>query len=1244
MSADDSSLIDDPSLATLGKLFNITTWENGEDCADQGDVTSITVNPDPNACPGWMVDAMVRAGSQHNSVQIDLGRDDADRWHFSSCCDCKASQSGDLCKHQAAVLNVLAEKHPEIVPFFPEKKHSKPLVPAWAAILQPTAEPSPPPPPPPPPPMPVRAPVRAPVAPPPPPPAPSPLDLRALQWLGELARSIESRSQQRGASGVADDEVILFELGEQPPQKDQGLRLTLMPVKAKRLKSGELGKLQSNPHSLRRSLGAVEDAELHLLLDSLEGMIHCTDTPWNQPPWGTLTSHLALPTLQRALASGRVVSRLPDGQASEPWQWGEARLLSWRWDAQELPAREMTREMGLDEPGWRIVPVVLGPDGQEAADSRAFIASVSFYRDEARRCVGPLLLDGRDWQQAWQWCRAPLLREGWLRQRRDDLRECLPSLPATVAEPVVRRIHGQAPVPVLTLSWVPEGRSQVKGMYYPLQLSLAFDYAGVRGYWATQEPEQQFVRTSAGLVELERQPEAEAGASQHLRAFATLRRVVENDDQHPNSEWWLGGPKRPNPVTLLSSWLSQDFAPLRELGFKVEFDHEWGAHGQRVDDLDAALSDGERQGWLDLAIGFVIGEQRVNLLPLLPQILASLKVGEDGRVDIDTLPERLWLYTEDGQWWNLPSAPLKPWLDTLIELLGDRPREFDADKLRLSPMDALRMGADAANFGQNGHAALRDILATRQPEAPLPALPVGLHATPRPYQHQGFAWLRALAANHLGGVLADDMGLGKTLQTITHLLNEVRSGAAQDRPSLVVAPTSLMGNWRRECQRFAPELRVLVLHGSARHELHDRIAAHDVVLTTYPLMQRDIEILAKTTWHALVLDEAQMLKNAHTLTAQAARRLQASHRLALTGTPMENHLGELWSLFDVVLPGYLGRESRFTSLFRNPIERQGDGRRLALLRRRLAPFMLRRDKSMVATELPPKIEQLVRVQLDEGQANLYETIRASAESTVREALAEKGLARSHITVLDALLKLRQACCDPRLVKLQQARLIQESAKLGWLMENLPQMLEEGRRVLLFSQFTSMLDLIGQALNDAGITWTTLTGQTRDREAAIARFTSGQVPVFLISLKAGGTGLNLPQADTVIHYDPWWNPAAESQATDRAHRMGQTQTVFVYKLVAEGTVEERIVAMQSHKAELARGVQAAGRLDEERRTSLSENDLDWLLQPLGAAAAADDEALVREAQAHAIAPRPSSSHLLEIGEAESLTEALAEEGV
>jgi SNF2 family DNA or RNA helicase len=223
-------------------------------------------------------------------------------------------------------------------------------------------------------------------------------------------------------------------------------------------------------------------------------------------------------------------------------------------------------------------------------------------------------------------------------------------------------------------------------------------------------------------------------------------------------------------------------------------------------------------------------------------------------------------------------------------------------------------------------------------------------------------------------------------------------------------------------------------------------------------------------------------------------------------------------------------------------------------------------------------------------------------------------------------------------------LIQESAKLGWLMENLPQMLEEGRRVLLFSQFTSMLDLIGRSLDDAGITWTTLTGQTRDREAAIARFTSGQVPVFLISLKAGGTGLNLPQADTVIHYDPWWNPAAEAQATDRAHRMGQTQTVFVYKLVAEGTVEERIVAMQSHKAELARGVQAAGRLDEERRTSLSENDLDWLLQPLGAAAAADDEALVREAQAHAIAPRPSSSHLLEIGEAESLTEALAEEGV
>ncbi|WP_211361502.1 DEAD/DEAH box helicase, partial [Ideonella azotifigens] len=734
------------------------------------------------------------------------------------------------------------------------------------------------------------------------------------------------------------------------------------------------------------------------------------------------------------------------------------------------------------------------------------------------------------------------------------------------------------------------------------EAELWLDYDGLRcAPWPARAPVRQFVTSAQGLVELHREPAAELAAAHAWAEFATPRHVTTSDITDPPHHWQLGGARSEDPKTLLAGWLTQDFAPLRELGFIVELDEDWLRRTQRVDDISASLESSDPRdagGWLDLSLGFDIDGRRINLLPLLPQVLAGLNL--DAANDPAALPEHFWLQTDDNHWWQLPSAPLRPWLQVLIELLGEREGDFGSESLSLSPVEALRLGADQAEFGQNGHAALREVLAPRQAGVTLPPPPEGLQAKLRPYQQQGWAWMSALAKHRLGGVLADDMGLGKTLQTLTHLLDEQRRGLGR-HPSLIVVPTSLVGNWHRECERFAPGLRMLVLHGAGRHARHAELAEHDVVLTTYPLLQRDLHVLVEQSWHALVLDEAQTLKNARTHTAKAARQLHAHHRIALTGTPMENHLGELWSLFDLVLPGYLGREPRFTELYRTPIEKQRDSRRLALLRRRLMPFMLRRDKRMVASELPPKIEQVVRVQLGAAQANLYETIRAAAEASVQKALAAKGLARSQIFVLDALLKLRQACCDPRLVKLKNNRqkIGSESAKLTWLLENLPQMLEEGRRILLFSQFTSMLALIEAALASADLRWTLLTGDTLDREAAITRFTSGEVPLFLISLKAGGTGLNLPQADTVIHFDPWWNPAAENQATDRAHRLGQTQTVFVYKLVADGTLEERILAMQARKAELARSVQGAADA-EDTSARLSEADLNWLLQPLGAA--------------------------------------------
>ena len=478
------------------------------------------------------------------------------------------------------------------------------------------------------------------------------------------------------------------------------------------------------------------------------------------------------------------------------------------------------------------------------------------------------------------------------------------------------------------------------------------------------------------------------------------------------------------------------------------------------------------------------------------------------------------------------------------------------------------------------------------PDTPTPD---GLQATLRPYQQQGLAWLQRLRRHGLGGVLADDMGLGKTLQTLAHVLTEKNAGRL-DRPVLILAPVSLLGNWRREAERFTPTLRTLVLHGKDRHGEATKIPFHDLVIAPYSLLSRDRSRWPSRAWHLVVLDEAQNIKNAHSDAALIASELTTRHRLCLSGTPLENHLGELWSLFHFLMPGFLGSATRFGQFYRTPIEKHGDTAALARLRARITPFMLRRQKCDVARDLPGKQLVTTPITLGHAQADLYEVIRLSTEKTVRDALAHKGLASSQIQILDALLKLRQVCCDPRLLQRPTAGPQQASAKLAWLLDALPRLVGEGRRVLVFSQFTSMLALMEAALATTGLRWTTLTGQTPQRQRVIERFTSGQVPLFLISLKAGGVGLNLTQADTVIHFDPWWNPAAEAQATDRAHRIGQTRDVTVYKLVAQGTIEERILALQARKAALANSLYASGGAPQQ--APFTEADLAALLQPLG----------------------------------------------
>ncbi len=413
------------------------------------------------------------------------------------------------------------------------------------------------------------------------------------------------------------------------------------------------------------------------------------------------------------------------------------------------------------------------------------------------------------------------------------------------------------------------------------------------------------------------------------------------------------------------------------------------------------------------------------------------------------------------------------------------------------------------------------------------------------------------------------------------------------KASLIVAPTSLMGNWFEEALRFTPALRVLIFHGATRHQ--GDFDDYDVVISTYGLIQRDKVRFLDYPFYYLILDEAQFIKNARTKTTQVVQQLRATHRLCLTGTPVENHLGELWSLFHFLMPGLLGDAKQFRQFFRVPIEKESNFERRELLAHRVQPFMLRRTKDQVARELPPKTEMTRMIALTGTQRDLYEAIRMSMEKKVRDAIAQQGLGKSQIVLLDALLKLRQVCCDPRLLSLPEASMAHgNSAKLDTLMELLDNLMVEGRSVLVFSQFTSMLKLIEEQVIARQYGYLKLTGQTQNRQALVRRFQDGEAPIFLISLKAGGTGLNLTRADTVILYDPWWNPAVQDQATDRSHRIGQVNPVFVYKLITTGTVEEAILAIQERKKALFDSLLSN---KAEGGVGLTETDIEQFFMPL-----------------------------------------------
>jgi len=441
-----------------------------------------------------------------------------------------------------------------------------------------------------------------------------------------------------------------------------------------------------------------------------------------------------------------------------------------------------------------------------------------------------------------------------------------------------------------------------------------------------------------------------------------------------------------------------------------------------------------------------------------------------------------------------------------------------------------------------------------------------------------------------GGILADDMGLGKTIQTLA-FLQVLKERGDLKKPSLVIMPTSLIGNWKNEIKKFTENLTFLELYGVDRASKFSEIKNYDIILTTYSLAQRDEEKYKKENFTYIILDEAQKIKNPNTKLAVAIKTFKSEHKLALSGTPIENHLGELWSIFDFLMGGFLDNLKTFKSFFQTPIEKEFDMTRRELLNKKIAPFILRRTKDEVVDELPAKTVIVKRASFDDKQAKLYENIRITMETKVREAIKGKGLSRSHITILDALLKLRQVCCDPQLLKLEAAKKVKESAKLEMFLELIETLHAEGKKVLVFSQFTSMLTIMERAIKKRKINYTKLTGATRKREEAIEKFTKGDASIFLISLKAGGVGLNLVEADTVIHYDPWWNPAVENQATDRAYRIGQDKAVFVYKLIVENSIEEKILQLQERKSSLQSAIYKG---NEDKQNKFDGNELVDLL--------------------------------------------------
>ena len=747
----------------------------------------------------------------------------------------------------------------------------------------------------------------------------------------------------------------------------------------------------------------------------------------------------------------------------------------------------------------------------------------------------------------------------------------LPSVDILTPKAINIKKIALTPIPSIHLKFTQE---EHENSFNSFTLDFLYDAYSVK-YFPRDEKKSFYENEQK--IEILRDLSFEENAKQRIESFGFITALVDN-----NIFVSLDTTNRQTQLKIWKDFLQNHLETLKSEGWIVEIDEEFSIKFEPSCEIVAQSED--KNDWFSLSFNLEFNGVSQPIAPLVTSIIEEFD-------NFENMPELINIEIAENHFVEIETKQIKPIINTIIELLDKKEKD---NTLKISPFDAHLLDFMDDDIIWRGSKEIIDLSNRLKDFQGIQTVtpPKALNAELREYQQEGLNWLNFLYEFKFGGILADDMGLGKTIQTLTHL-SRLKEEGLLTTPSLIVMPTSLIANWKQEAKKFTPNLKVLSLNGSDRAGQFALIKEHDVLLTTYPLIVRDQKKFLAYNFLYIILDEAQKIKNHKTKMAIALKTFRSEHRLALSGTPIENHLGELWSIFSFLMPGFLDTMSFFKKYYKTPIEKEHNFERQNLLNKRIKPFMLRRTKEIVAKELPAKTEIIKYTQFEDAQSKLYESIRVTMEKKVQEAVSAKGIGSSHITILDALLKLRQVCCDPSLLKIEEAQKIHNSAKLELFLDLVDELLLEGRKILVFSQFTSMLSILEKKLKEKSIIYTKLTGSTRKREEAIEKFTDGSANIFLISLKAGGVGLNLVQADTVIHYDPWWNPAVENQATDRAYRIGQNKAVFVYKLIVENTIEQKILEMQKSKKILQDGI-----YDSDEQQVDTKFDSTELLELLG----------------------------------------------